>query len=225
MAHLRFPENAICRRTDANAPPRLVDPETQHLVLEVLAVSAAPSGRKLPDMRHLMEEKRHQRVDVAACADVQGDGYRAVHSSVHRRRARLGVSRDASPAPASVQEQRHWRERPAPPPGIAEVVAPVQLAVDVLAGPRPSPPPASPPLSTPPCPLLSLSVTRRDKHRPCQLRTAVCHLPRGSNDFGQNFANHLMGPNGRGNFSFRENCASASCIVLKRPFHAKLRWW
>lgn len=43
--------------------------------------------------------------------------------------------------------------------------------------------------------------------------------------FGQNFANQPTAPCGRGNFSFQSNCASASRIVLNRPFHAKLRWW
>ena len=43
--------------------------------------------------------------------------------------------------------------------------------------------------------------------------------------FGQNFANQPTAPCGRGNFSFQSNCASASSIVLNRPFHAKLRWW
>ncbi len=45
------------------------------------------------------------------------------------------------------------------------------------------------------------------------------------NDLDQNFVNQPTAPCGYGYFSFRPNCASASCIVLNRPFHAKLRWW
>ena len=55
-------------------------------------------------------------------------------------------------------------------------------------------------------------------------RTPLCLLFLIS-DFGQNFANQPHFSRGRVNLSFRSDCASASRIVLIRPFHVKLRWW
>ena len=131
-AQSRLPGDAVGNRSAAHALPRLVDAEPQHLLLEVPAVTAAPAARELPDVRHLVEEQHRQGVRVAAGANVQRDGYRAVHPPVHRRRGWIGVSGDARPPTASVQEHRHRRQRPAPAPGIAEPVVPVELAVDVL---------------------------------------------------------------------------------------------
>ena len=70
---------------------------------------------------------------------------------------------------------------------------------------------------------LVILITAQSRH--LRLRHTHLCLRFLINDFDQNFANQPTAPRGYGNFSFRSNCASASRIVLNRPFHAKLRWW
>ena len=71
IAHLHFAGDALKRRTDSLALPRLVYPEPQHLIPEILAVSAATTLRILPDVRHFVEENRHERGSLCTGADVE----------------------------------------------------------------------------------------------------------------------------------------------------------
>ena len=71
IAHLHFAGDALKRRTDTLALPCLVYSEPQHFIPEILSVSAATTLRILPDVRHFMEEYRHERGSLRTGADVK----------------------------------------------------------------------------------------------------------------------------------------------------------
>ena len=71
IAHVNFAGDALKRRTDTLALPRLVYSEPQHFIPEIPAVPTATALRILPDMCHFVEENRHERGCLRAGADVK----------------------------------------------------------------------------------------------------------------------------------------------------------
>ena len=71
IAHLHFAGDALKRRTDTLALPRLVYPEAQHFSPEIFAVPAAMALRILPDVCHFVKENRHGRGSLRTGADVK----------------------------------------------------------------------------------------------------------------------------------------------------------